>query len=182
MALRRITTLELSDIYVSFNASTHSLAESSLVEDMVWTAAELQTQPERLAVEVLVTVFFAPDATASIVAEQISHIRAAGFVALLDDFGFGYAGLAHLGQLDVNGLKIDGFLVRKITNSRSEAVIVRAIFQTAQYLDLGLSVVAEGVEDAEMAATPVESDGTFAQGKAIISRARCRLKFSKPGC
>lgn len=162
---RRITELGFSDTYVSFNASTHALAGAELLEDMLWTTAELEVDPNRLAVEVLETVFFASDATETEVAAQIRQLRAAGFATLLDDFGVGYAGLAHLGQLDVNGLKIDRSLVRNIKERRTDAVIVRAILRLAQ--DLGLKVVAEGVEDAGMAQVLRQSGCRLAQGYHI---------------
>lgn len=162
LALKRIAALGFDDVYVSFNASTHALADSRLIEDMVWTAAELRIEPSRLAVEVLETVFFAPEASATQVATHIKQVRAAGFMALLDDFGVGYAGLAHLGQLDVSGLKIDRSLVGRITTERAESVIVRAILQLAR--DLGMTVVAEGVEDAETVAALVADGCALAQG------------------
>ncbi|MEM8731067.1 MAG: EAL domain-containing protein, partial [Pseudomonadota bacterium] len=165
LALQRITALGFTETYVSFNASTHALSGAGLLDDMIWTAAELQVAPERLVIEVLETVFFGDDATETRLAHQIEQLRQAGFRAMLDDFGVGYAGLAHLGQLEINGLKIDRSLIRKIKTGRAEAVIVRAILNLAR--DLGLGVVAEGVEDADMAKILKAQGCRLAQGYHI---------------
>jgi len=162
LALKRVEALGFSDTYLSFNASTRSLSDPALYEDMVWTAAELGIAPHLLAVEVLETAFFAPDQTETHVAAGIRQVRDAGFQTFLDDFGTGYAGLAHLGKMDVSGLKIDGSLVRNTLESEAGAVIVRAILNLAR--DLGLDVVAEGVETAEMAAHLQESGCAYVQG------------------
>ncbi len=144
-AARAMGDLGYEGTYVSFNASTHVLADETLIEEMLWTTGEFGVDPGRIAVEVLETVFFADDTTETLLAEQIRILREAGFIALLDDFGVGYAGLAHLGQLDVNGLKIDRSLIKKITSDQTDQLIVKTILQLAR--DLGLRVVAEGVED-----------------------------------
>lgn len=162
LALNRIERLGYTDTYVSFNASTHTLSGTDLAEDMVWTAAELQVDPAKLAIEVLETVFFASDATETKVAAQIRQMRDAGFVAMLDDFGMGYAGLAHLGQLDVTGLKIDDSLIRKVSSDRAAGKIVSAILRLAK--DLGKIVVAEGVEDEDARQFLIQNGCALAQG------------------
>lgn len=161
-ASRHITDLGYDDVYVSFNASTHVLADETLVEEMLWATGELDVDPARIAVEVLETVFLEDDMAESQVALQIRKLSEAGFITLLDDFGVGFAGLSHLGHLEVTGLKIDRSLVKDITSKQSDLVIVKAILQLAR--DLGLRVVAEGAEDERAADLLARFGCEFVQG------------------
>jgi len=77
--------------------------------------------------------------------EGLKRIRLAGFSITLDDFGTGYSSLRYLQQLPVDTLKIDGSFVRKLHNNTHDKVIVKAIIQLAETLDI--VAVAEGVEN-----------------------------------
>ncbi len=77
--------------------------------------------------------------------EGLKRIRLAGFSITLDDFGTGYSSLRYLQQLPVDTLKIDGSFVRNLDNNPHDKVIVKAIIQLAETLDI--VAVAEGVEN-----------------------------------
>ncbi|WP_432520391.1 putative bifunctional diguanylate cyclase/phosphodiesterase [Kineococcus sp. SYSU DK006] len=76
----------------------------------------------------------------------VRRLRALGCAVAVDDFGTGQCSLTYLTDLEVDELKIDRSFVTGMTTDRARGVIVRSTVQMGR--DLGLRVVAEGVEDA----------------------------------
>lgn len=68
-----------------------------------------------------------------------------GFKISIDDYGTGYSSLAQLKQLPVNELKIDKSFVQRLETDEDDQIIVRSTIELAH--NMGLSVVAEGIED-----------------------------------
>jgi EAL domain-containing protein (putative c-di-GMP-specific phosphodiesterase class I) len=79
-----------------------------------------------------------------------------------DDFGTGYASLNHLTQFPIWRIKIDRSFVNRITNSVEDAAIVRSLIAMAH--NLGLRVIAEGVETEAQAAFLLKEQCEEAQG------------------
>jgi EAL domain-containing protein (putative c-di-GMP-specific phosphodiesterase class I) len=84
-----------------------------------------------------------PDAALAV----LSALGAMGVKMAIDDFGTGYSSLAYLKRLPVNELKIDRTFVCNLVDGRNDEVIVRSTIELGH--NLGLRVVAEGVEDGE---------------------------------
>lgn len=78
-------------------------------------------------------------------AARLNAIQALGIKVSIDDFGTGYSSLAYLKKLPINTLKIDQSFMRDMVSNPSDAVLVRTMISMAH--DLGMRVVAEGVEE-----------------------------------
>ncbi|MGI9658141.1 MAG: putative bifunctional diguanylate cyclase/phosphodiesterase, partial [Gaiellaceae bacterium] len=97
--------------------------------------------------------------------DAIGRLRAIGAGISLDDFGTGHSSLAHLQRLPVDQLKIDRSFVVNMAQNEKDAFIVRSTVTLGR--DLGLKIVAEGVED-ELTAGLLERLGCdLVQGRFI---------------
>jgi EAL domain-containing protein (putative c-di-GMP-specific phosphodiesterase class I) len=94
--------------------------------------------------------------------DVLAQLGEMGIGLALDDFGTGYSSLAHLKRLPVQELKIDRSFVLDMSTDAEDAVIVRSTVDLAR--NLGLRVVAEGVETADVLAEVVASGCSLAQG------------------
>jgi len=79
--------------------------------------------------------------------EVLEYIRHLGITLSIDDFGTGYSSLSRLRRLPVSELKIDRSFVKDMEKSPNDEVIVHSTIELAH--NLGMSVVAEGVESLE---------------------------------
>lgn len=100
-----------------------------------------------------------------VVSDGIAELRAKGVRVALDDFGTGFAALTHLLTMPVDVLKIDQSFVRRLAPTDPSAAIVRGLLQIAR--DLGIDVVAEGVETSEQVKTLHAMGCLMAQGYAF---------------
>jgi EAL domain-containing protein (putative c-di-GMP-specific phosphodiesterase class I) len=78
----------------------------------------------------------------------LDNLSKRGFQLAIDDFGTGYSSLAYLRQLPVHELKIDKSFVMGMNSNDGDVTIVRSTIDLAH--NLGLTVVAEGVENGEV--------------------------------
>ncbi len=78
---------------------------------------------------------------------QLKALKEAGFSIAMDDFGTGHSSLARLGQMPFNKLKIDRSFIIQIPGNKVYETIVRSTIGLAN--EMGMTIVAEGVETAE---------------------------------
>jgi EAL domain-containing protein (putative c-di-GMP-specific phosphodiesterase class I) len=103
-----------------------------------------QVPPSRICIEITETALMADPARGQ---QAVRELADAGFSVSLDDFGQGYTSLSQLGQLPLREVKIDRAYVFRAARSATDAAIVVAVIKIAH--SLGLTVVAEGVEEPE---------------------------------
>ena len=134
------------DLDVSINISALSLQDPDLIGTLVEAAGLAGLPTGRVNLELTESCFMgSPERTL----EVMNQMHDAGFRLSIDDFGTGYSSLSYLKYLPINELKIDQSFVRKLVDSASDQAIVVSTIELAH--NFGLSVVAEGIEDAPTA-------------------------------
>jgi EAL domain-containing protein (putative c-di-GMP-specific phosphodiesterase class I) len=144
---------------VHVNCSSYSITRNEFSGEVLSLLNQYGVAPSRLCLELTEGALVAEPALAR---QTMKHLADNGVSVVLDDFGAGFSSLSYVHQYHFTGLKIDkSFMLELTTNQRSRA-IVRAIVRMAESLDL--SVVAEGVEDAETLALLRDMGAGNAQG------------------
>ncbi len=143
-ALRQQRAWQDADLFlpVSVNLSTRDLLDSQLPELVATLLARWNIAPSSLKLEITESAVMA-DAERAI--DVLGQLRAMGVRIAVDDFGTGYSSLSYLKRLPVDELKIDRSFVEHIASDENDVAIVRSTVSLAH--DLGLTVVAEGIED-----------------------------------
>ncbi|MEA2681842.1 MAG: hypothetical protein QOK05_170 [Chloroflexota bacterium] len=158
-ALRQLQTWEAQGVRLnaSVNISAANLLDPglpTLVGDLlhVWTIPA-----QRLTLEITETTVISTD-----VDDTLRQLRALGIGLSIDDFGTGYASLTYLRRLPVTELKLDRSFVGTMATNADDATIVKPAISLGH--NLGLRVVAEGVEDEPTWAMLAAFDCDLAQG------------------
>lgn len=124
------------------NLTVHDLSDRQFVDDLDWRIKEAGLHWSDFTFEVTETVIMgSPDGE---VYRSMCRIRERGGEVSLDDFGTGFAGLAHLRDWPIDSVKIDREFVRGMAENPKDDTIVASIISLAHRLDL--EVVAEGIE------------------------------------
>lgn len=131
---------------VSVNLSTGEIDRPGLVTDVAETLRINRLPRGALKLEVTESDIMRDPERAAVI---LKTLREAGAGLALDDFGTGFSSLSYLTRLPFDTLKIDRYFVRTMGSNAGSAKIVRSVVKLGQ--DLDLEVVAEGVENAEMA-------------------------------
>jgi diguanylate cyclase (GGDEF)-like protein len=128
---------------VAVNVSARSLHDGRIVDDVEEVLLTHDLPPDRLVVEVTESAVMSdPDRARQV----LSSLASRGVAVAIDDFGIGYTSLGQLKKLPVHELKIDkSFVMGMAGEEGADTAIVRSTADLAH--NLGLNVVAEGVED-----------------------------------
>lgn len=133
--------LGATDIELCLNVSALSLADEGLPARLERMCRSAGVDPSRLLLEVTETSVTDPSAAHGV----LESLRVRGMRVALDDFGAGHASLLQLSRHPFTDLKIDRGLVATAASSTGSRAIVSAAIRLGS--DLGLRVIAEGVED-----------------------------------
>lgn len=131
---------------VAVNVFAPSLSDLALPETVERALKDRGLPSEVLTVEITEDLLLDNRERARSVIERL---RRSGVRVAIDDFGSGYSALSYLRELYVDELKLDRAFVTAVLDDRRAAAIVRAVIDLAN--ELGLTTVAEGVEDPETA-------------------------------
>jgi diguanylate cyclase (GGDEF)-like protein len=133
------------DLSVAVNLSVRNLLDPQLVGQVTQTLHTYHLEPIRLELEITESAIMADPARAM---ETLTSLSDRGVQLSIDDFGAGYTSLGYLKKLPVDTIKIDKGFVIDMISDRDDSVIVRSTIDLAH--NLGLKVVAEGVESEEV--------------------------------
>ncbi|MEU4550871.1 putative bifunctional diguanylate cyclase/phosphodiesterase [Micromonospora violae] len=147
------------DVPISVNLSARSLLDPRLPTEIADALRRHQVPPHRLVLEITETVVMSE---LEVIDEVLATLRSMGVQLAVDDFGTGFSSLTFLTRIAVDELKVDRSFVIRMTDSPEAAAIVRTTVGLAH--ELGLRVVAEGVETAEQRMALAELGCTSAQG------------------
>jgi diguanylate cyclase (GGDEF)-like protein len=150
---------EWESLGVAVNVSARSLNRATFAAQIIEAVRSTDMRPDRLTIEITETALLTDPVRARAV---LADIRGAGIKVSLDDFGIGQTSLGYLSSLPVDELKIDKSFVMDMADNQSHAAIVRSIVELGH--NLSLSVVAEGVETADVLARLTAGGCDKAQG------------------
>ena len=135
---------EFAALTLAVNVSARQFRQQNFVEQVLTTLRNTGANPARLKLELTESLLVE---NVQNVIEKMSSLKAHGVGFSLDDFGTGYSSLSYLKRLPLEQLKIDQSFVRDVLIDPNDAAIARTVVALAQ--NLGLSVIAEGVENDE---------------------------------
>jgi EAL domain-containing protein (putative c-di-GMP-specific phosphodiesterase class I) len=132
---------------LSVNLSARQFKDAQMLDRICRIVDETGVDPELIELELTESILMDDVDRALAV---LNEARAMGFQLSIDDFGTGYSSLSYLKQFPVNNLKIDKSFIENLPDNLEDAQITRTIVAMAN--NLGLGVIAEGVEKQEQQA------------------------------
>ena len=150
------------NLNIAVNISAENLKETDFYQFISQSLTSANVPPEKVTLEVTESsVVDNPEAAIKLLSEFKRH----GMRISIDDYGTGYSSLAQLKQLPVHELKIDKSFVQRLEHDDDDQIIVRSTIELAH--NMGLHVVAEGIEDEFSLNWLAEHDCELAQGYFI---------------
>jgi EAL domain-containing protein (putative c-di-GMP-specific phosphodiesterase class I) len=133
-----------SDFMLSMNASVNSLCDLDFPDILASIADKHDVSPENVTIEITETGFIKED---SRVLDTLTRLRIKKINLSIDDFGTGYAMMQQLKNIPATELKIDKSFVQEMTTGARDRIMVQKTIEMGH--DLGMHVIAEGVETEE---------------------------------
>ena len=142
--LKDITKAGFPDLYVSINITSHQFSGGRLAASIESRGEDFSALAGRIIFEITENSIMN---NTDYIIKQMRLLKDKGFRFSIDDFGTGYSSLGYLRRFPINFLKIDRSFLNEVPKSPESASIVKTIIALAR--ELGLDVVAEGVENEE---------------------------------
>jgi EAL domain-containing protein (putative c-di-GMP-specific phosphodiesterase class I)/CheY-like chemotaxis protein len=142
--LQRFATEELPAPVLSINISTQSLQSLTFPDELLMLLSCYNIQPSQIMLEITETGLL--DKLASSL-DVLTRLRLKGILLSIDDFGTGYAMMQQLKRIPATELKIDRSFVSQMLESYGDRIMVQKTIEMGH--ELGMNVVAEGVETVE---------------------------------
>jgi EAL domain-containing protein (putative c-di-GMP-specific phosphodiesterase class I) len=146
---------------VSVNVSRSQLLSGDFARIVFRSLIEANLRPEQLELEVTETLMYENENCL----EPLRELAAVGVTLALDDFGSGYSSLSALVRFPVHVIKIDRSIVKDIDENPDAMRVVRGVVRVGH--DLGMRVVAEGVDRAGQVPLLIDASCDEAQGFLI---------------
>jgi EAL domain-containing protein (putative c-di-GMP-specific phosphodiesterase class I) len=133
-----------SEMSVAVNLSARNLLDRSLAREVGCLIDDYGLRPDALQLEITESMIMSdPDRALA----TVGALKELGVRVSIDDFGTGYSSLSNVKRLPIDELKIDRSFVSAMSHDDNDMIIVRSTINLGH--DLGLDVVAEGVEDED---------------------------------
>lgn len=155
----------LGNVHVAVNISALQFRRADFVDRVSLVLDESGADPRFIELEITESALMQPTDELTV---RLTRLRELGLTLALDDFGTGYSSLAYLKRLPIARLKIDRSFVKDLPGDPEDAAVASATLSLAR--DLGLEVVAEGVE------TAAQRDYLVARGCHVLQG----FLFAKP--
>ncbi len=150
---------EAPPLFMAFNLSSRQFSDIDLVRNISKIIDSTGVNPEQIKLEITETLLMDNPARAAV---TLNGIKAMGLEVAIDDFGTGYSSLSYLHRFQIDTLKIDRSFVSTATMNVGSMEVVRAIIGLAR--NLGLDIVAEGIEQPEQVTLLRDLQCDYGQG------------------
>jgi diguanylate cyclase (GGDEF)-like protein/PAS domain S-box-containing protein len=127
---------------ISINVSARQFQQQDFCDQVMRKITDVGVEPDSIMLEITESVLME---NMSVVKDSLQEARRYGVRVALDDFGTGFSSLQYLADLPVDVLKLDRCMIGGLENNERRLRLVRSLVYMAH--ELGLSVVAEGIEN-----------------------------------
>ncbi len=159
LELVHLRSLGYTNFQMAINVSQAQFSHPLFMQSLNKALADTQVPPQYVELEITESMAMKDP---ELLIKTLHQIKQLGMSISIDDFGTGFSSLSHLQKLDVDKLKIDRAFVNEIQKNPNEGSIAKMIVQLGK--NLGLSIIAEGVESEMQANTLLSYDCHIAQG------------------
>ena len=146
-------------LFMSINLSSRQFSDIDLVRNISNIIDDTGVNPEQIKLEITESLSMDNPSRAAV---TLNGVKALGLEIAIDDFGTGYSSLSYLHRFHIDTLKIDRSFVSTATMNKGSMEIVRAIAGLAH--NLGLDIVAEGIEQPEQVTLLRDVQCEYGQG------------------